>query len=79
MSREILISDEVYSDVERMCARLNMTPEEFINDATEQMIMKNLSGEEITARINAACAEMDTTPDPILSALQEQILEKEEW
>jgi|GEM_PF-1225453 len=79
MSKEISIPDTVYQDVEQVCGRLGMTPEEFIADAAQWLARKNLTGPEITARLDEVYATEDSSLDPVIAELQSQVLEKNEW
>jgi hypothetical protein len=79
MSKEILVSDEVYSNVQKVCQSLGMTPDEYFEFAAEQVLLKSLSDEEIIARINNVANEVDTSVDPVLYALQSKVIENSEW
>ena len=79
MSKEISIPDTVYQDVEQVCQRLGLTPEEFIADAAQWMARKRLTGQEITARLNEIYATEDSSLDPVIAELQSQVLERNEW
>ena len=77
MSKEISISDQIYSDAEAIRRELGMTPDEFYDEAAH--LMKSKYRGNITEQLNQLCEEVDTSVDPVLYALQEQALEKEEW
>lgn len=79
MSREVFVADNTYNDVQIIAERLGLTPDEFINDAAEQMVLKNLTSEEVIARINKVCETEDTSLDPVIAEMQAQVLERNEW
>jgi len=79
MSKEISIPDTIYQDVEQVCQRVGMTPEEFIVDAAQWMARKKLTGSEITARLDEVYATEDSSLDPVIAELQAQVLERNEW
>jgi N-formylglutamate amidohydrolase len=79
MSKEISIPDAIYRDVEQVCQRIGLTPEEFIADAAQWMARKRLTDEEITARLDEIYATEDSSLDPIIAELQAQVLGRNEW
>ena len=79
MSKEISIPDDLYSNIEQVCQRLDMTPEKFFTDAAKQALLENMTEEEIIEQINKVCGEVDTSVDPDFYQAQLKVIERSEW
>lgn len=78
MKTAISVPDDLFSRVDRLARRRNLSRSAIFSTAAAEYVSRH-EREDITARLNAVYAEQSSEVDSALDAMQRRVLSTESW